>query len=75
PTLLNATAGLLTILINIYTAKGGDWSIMALITAIVTGLSLAMSLAMACFYKLGKINVIGQEHDRERHAGLCMVYS
>lgn len=48
---------------------------MALITAIVTGLSLAMSLAMACFYKLGKINVIGQEHDRERHAGLCMVYS
>jgi hypothetical protein len=47
---------------------------MALITAIVTGLSPATSLVMACFYKFWKINVIKQEHEREQQAGLCMVY-
>jgi hypothetical protein len=57
-TLLNATARLLTTLVNIYTIKRDDWSIMALITMIITGLSLVISLVMACFYKFWKINII-----------------
>jgi hypothetical protein len=39
---------------------------MALITAIVTGLSLATSLVMACFSKFWKINVTEQEHERKQ---------
>jgi hypothetical protein len=37
---MNAVAGLATTLINIYTARDGDWSIMALITTIITGATL-----------------------------------
>ncbi|KAE8332982.1 hypothetical protein BDV39DRAFT_166113 [Aspergillus sergii] len=74
PTSLNAVAGLLTTLINIYTAKNGNWSIMALLTVIATATTAFSSLAVALFYKFWKIRKLKEEHEREQKAGLVMVY-
>lgn len=60
-------------MINIYTAKDGKWSIMSLLTVIVTALSMTISLSLAIFYKFWKIEKIKQEHEMEQKAGICMV--
>lgn len=73
PTLLNATAGLLTSVVNIYTAKEGDWSIMALLATIVTGLSAAGFLALVIIYRFGRLVKVKQEHELEMSAGFHQV--
>ncbi|KAK5677002.1 hypothetical protein LTS12_029477, partial [Elasticomyces elasticus] len=55
PTLLNAAAGLLTSLVNIYTAREGNWSVMALLTIIITSLSASGFLALVVIYKFKKL--------------------
>ncbi|KAJ5267689.1 hypothetical protein N7478_010497 [Penicillium angulare] len=51
PVSLNAAAGLLTTLVNIYTSRAGHWSVMALATAVITGFTtLAFSL-LFCVYR------------------------
>ncbi|KAJ5927148.1 hypothetical protein N7516_008921 [Penicillium verrucosum] len=65
PTLLNALAGLLTTIINIYTAKNGDWSIMALLTFIASSLSMASSVILIYIYKFRKLKMVIEEHLRE----------
>ncbi|OGM39147.1 hypothetical protein ABOM_012222 [Aspergillus bombycis] len=74
PTSLNASAGLLTTIINIYTAKNGKWSIMSLLTVIITALSAAVSLALTVFYKFWKMERIKRQHDLEQEAGWRLVY-
>lgn len=74
PTCLNSCAGLLTTLINIYTARDGDWSIMALLTVVATGLSAVISLVLTSFYKFWKLKLVKQEHDRQTEVGWERVY-
>ncbi|KAL4889247.1 hypothetical protein BDV59DRAFT_210439 [Aspergillus ambiguus] len=74
PTLLNAGAGLLTSLISIYTAKSGDWSIMALLTVITTGLSCVISLSLTIYFKFWKLKLVQEEHERQVKADLEIVY-
>ncbi|KAE8384240.1 hypothetical protein BDV23DRAFT_177204 [Aspergillus alliaceus] len=74
PTLLNAGAGLLTSLISIYTAKSGDWSIMALLTVITTGLSSVISFSLTIYFKFWKLKLVQDEHERQVEAGLELVY-
>ncbi|KAL2801857.1 hypothetical protein BJX63DRAFT_441766 [Aspergillus granulosus] len=74
PTLLNTAAGLLTSFINIYTAKGGDWSVMALLTVIVSGVLAASSAGLLVFYKFWKLRIVETDHERETRAGICQVY-
>ncbi|KAB8067368.1 hypothetical protein BDV29DRAFT_186275 [Aspergillus leporis] len=74
PTSLNAAAGLLTTIINIYTAKSGNWSIMSLLTVIVTALSTTASLALVLFYKFWKMEKVKEEHELEQKAGWRLVY-
>lgn len=62
PTLLNALAGLLTTIVSLYTAHHGDWSIMALLTVIASGISVASSLSLVIIYKFGKLEILKQEH-------------
>lgn len=64
-------AGLLITLINIYTARDGDWSIMALLTVITAGLSTASSLALVIIYRLGKLEKVKKEHKLEMNADFC----
>ena len=52
---MNAAAGLLTTMVNIYTARGGDWSVMALTTAIITGVTLATAGVLVMIYRLIKM--------------------
>ncbi|KAL4935806.1 hypothetical protein BDV06DRAFT_217144 [Aspergillus oleicola] len=73
PNCLNSLAGLLTTIVNIYTAKNGDWSIMALLTTIMTGLVLAILVALIIVYKFGKLQKVRQEHDLEIKAEFCKV--
>ena len=61
--LLNASAGLLTTLINIYTLKGGNWLIIALLIVIVIVLLVVTSLALAVFYKFWKIKILIEEYE------------
>ncbi|KAJ6114200.1 hypothetical protein N7512_007645 [Penicillium capsulatum] len=70
PTLLNALAGLLTTIINLYTAHNGDWSIMALLTVIASGLSVASSLSLVIVYKFGKLERLKQEHNQRARTGI-----
>ncbi|CAG7957991.1 unnamed protein product [Penicillium salamii] len=65
PTLLNAFAGLLTIIINICTARHGDVSIMALLAIITTGLSATSSFALTIMYKK-KLKRLREEHYSHR---------
>lgn len=62
PTLLNALAGLLSTIISLYTAHDGDWSIMALLTVIASGLSVASASGLLIIYKFGKLERLKQEH-------------
>jgi hypothetical protein len=62
---LNALAGLLTTIINIYTAQNGEWSIMALLTVIASGLSVASSLGLFIIYKFGRLEKLKEEHQNE----------
>ncbi|GFF44665.1 hypothetical protein IFM51744_05876 [Aspergillus udagawae] len=73
PVLLNAIAGLLTSFINVYTAQNGEWSIMAVVTVIVTGMSTAVSLSLTIIYKFGKLERVKREHEMELKAGFHMV--
>jgi hypothetical protein len=61
PILLNALAALLTTIINIYTAKNGDWSIMAVLTSIDSSLSVA-SVILIYIYKFRKLKMVIEEH-------------
>ncbi|KAH3183673.1 hypothetical protein KXV92_006899, partial [Aspergillus fumigatus] len=47
PVAMNAAAGLATTLINIYTARSGNWSFMALVTTVMTGSTLLVSSLLA----------------------------
>ncbi|KAJ5639158.1 uncharacterized protein N7484_007020 [Penicillium longicatenatum] len=61
PTLLNASAGLLTTLISIYTGHSGSWSVVALLAALASGLSALLSLiALGMYYK--KLLDVKSEH-------------
>lgn len=61
PTLLNASAGLLTTLISIYTGHDGSWSVIAILAALASGLSALFSLVvLGIYYK--KLFEIKREH-------------
>ncbi|KAJ5981121.1 hypothetical protein N7481_008419 [Penicillium waksmanii] len=64
PTLLNALAGLLTTIINICTANGGDVSIMALLTILASSISVLISIILAVFC-FRRLQVIKRDHYAE----------
>ena len=65
PVSLNAIAGLLTTLTNVYTSKRGDLSVMAIATIVVTGLVLASSSSVLIVYKFEKLKDVVQEDEIE----------
>ncbi|GLA55982.1 hypothetical protein AnigIFM63604_003471 [Aspergillus niger] len=69
PIIMNAAAGLATTLINIYTARDGDWSIMALITTIITGVTLVAAASLTIVFKFIKLKEVQEAHLREVYLG------
>ncbi|CAG8026019.1 unnamed protein product [Penicillium nalgiovense] len=57
PLYLHAAAELLTTVINVCTSQGGDWSVMAIITTVVTGGTLLICSALLALYmQMASIN-------------------
>lgn len=75
PTLLNSTAGLLTTIISLYTGHGGDWSIMALLTVIASGLSVASSSTLLVIYQFVKLKKVKKQHEQLQSARDHIRYS
>ncbi|CAG7932376.1 unnamed protein product [Penicillium olsonii] len=68
PATLNAAAGLLTTIVNVCASQGGGWSVMALVTTIVTGVTLVICLGLSVFYKFFKLRkVIQSEASRSSY--------
>jgi hypothetical protein len=62
PSLLNAVVGLISILINVYTAKNGEWSVSARITAIMTSACAWMSLVLFLVYNNWLLYQVKKDH-------------
>lgn len=73
PTFFNAVAGLATTVINIYTARNGDWSIMAVLTACITATVALAAFVLIIIYQFGKLEKLKQDHIREFDASFRMV--
>lgn len=58
---MNAAAGLLTTLVNVYSSRNGSWSIIAIVTTIVTGLTLAVFSTLFVIYKWLKLKQVIQD--------------
>lgn len=65
PATLNSVAGLLTTVVNVYSAQKGVWSITAKITAIVAGSSAAVAGALFAAYNFWVLDDVRQTHERE----------
>ena len=65
PTLLNSIAGLLTTVVNVYTAQKGVWSITAKVTAIVTGSCVGVAGFLFIAYNFWILGKVRRTHRNE----------
>jgi hypothetical protein len=65
PALLNSIAGLLTTIVNVYSAQKGVWSITAKITAIVTGSCAGVAGFLFVAYNFWVLSKVRKTHERE----------
>ncbi|CZT07752.1 uncharacterized protein RCO7_11239 [Rhynchosporium graminicola] len=68
PSLTNSAIGFLTTIINIYTARGGHWSITAIVTAAVTGGCTTFMLVLLLAFDIWGMRRIMKEHDEKKRA-------
>lgn len=65
PATLNSVAGLLTTIVNVYSAQKGVWSITAKITAIVAGTSAGIAGSLFAAYNFWVLDDVRQTHERQ----------
>ncbi|KAI9730633.1 MAG: hypothetical protein M1818_008115 [Claussenomyces sp. TS43310] len=65
PGCLNSLTGLISTLINIYSQQNGDWSVMAKVTAIVTGTSMVVLGGLFVIYNNGVLKRVKKSHSRD----------
>ena len=65
PLTLNSVAGLITTLVNVYTAQQGVWSVTAKVTAIVTGSCVFVAGLLFALYNFWALSKVRQEHERD----------
>lgn len=61
--MLNSFAGLLTTIVNVYTAQKGVWSVTAKITAIITGSLIAVSGSLFGAYNFWLLENVRHAHE------------
>lgn len=61
---MNSVAGLLTTIVNVYTAQKGVWSITAKITAIVTGSCVGVAGGLFSLYNFWALQHVREKHER-----------
>lgn len=64
PATLNSVAGLLTTVVNVYTAQKGVWSITAKITAIVTGSCVGVAGGLFFLYNFWVLKRVRNTHEQ-----------
>lgn len=69
PGCLNSLAGLISTLINVYSQQGGNWSITARVTAIVTGSIMCITGFLFGLYNFWILERVKRRHGREWHEG------
>ena len=69
PSLFNAVLGLVSTLINVYTAQDGDWSVSATITATMTGTCAGMSLVLFLVYNNWLLRQVKKDHETQSSNG------
>ena len=65
PGLLNSIAGLISTLINVYTARNGHFSLTATVTAIVTGVCTAIFTVLFFLYNNWILEKVRKGHHTE----------
>jgi len=65
PVTFNSIAGLVTTLVNVYTAQSGVWSVTARVTAIVTGSCAIGAGFLFLVYNFGLLRSIHKSHERD----------
>lgn len=63
PATLNSVAGLLTTIVNVYTAQKGVWSVTAKITAITTGCLIAVAGGLFGAYNFWILEKVRDDHE------------
>ena len=64
PALTNSATGLLTTLINIYTARKGSWSVTAATTATIAGFFTLLNLGLFVYYSW-LLDKVQKEHEKD----------
>jgi hypothetical protein len=62
---LSSLAGVLSTIVNVYSAREGVWSVTAKIAAIVTGSCAGVSLALFLIYNFWALKGVRKQHDEE----------
>ena len=65
PGCLNSVAGLMNTLVNVYSQQGGDWSVTARVTAIVTGTIMCVTGVLFGVYNFWALRRVKRGHERE----------
>ncbi|KIX02414.1 uncharacterized protein Z518_08355 [Rhinocladiella mackenziei CBS 650.93] len=65
PVTMNSLAGLITTLVNVYTAQHGVWSVTAKITATVTGSCMCVAGGFFLIYNFWALRRVRKVHDQE----------
>jgi len=63
PVTLNSVAGLITTLVNVYTAQKSVWSVTAKITAIVTGSCVGVAGCLFAIYNFWALRSVRKSHE------------
>jgi hypothetical protein len=66
PSLTNSAIGLITTIINIYTAQSGFWSITAIVTAAVTGSCTTIMIVLLLVFDTWGLRKIKKEHAQRK---------
>ena len=68
PTFMNSLAGLISTIVNVYSAQSGQYSITARVTLIVTGSCTVVAAGLFLLYNNLALTIIKRRHRRERTA-------
>ncbi|MCJ1285619.1 hypothetical protein MMC26_004960 [Xylographa opegraphella] len=65
PGLLNSVAGVISTLVNIYSAQNGDFSVTAKVTVIATGVCAAITALLFLLYNNWALSRVKERHQKE----------
>ncbi|KAF3008404.1 hypothetical protein E8E13_001331 [Curvularia kusanoi] len=65
PSLLNSIAGLVSTLVNVYSAQDGQYSVTAKVTIVVTAACSVVTAALFLLYNTVMLRIVKRKHEKE----------